>query len=118
MPRFGKDGPSIEAIADAALALFQKASETLPCTRLALSAHDFVPAALTEQQGAITRFFAGPAASATGLSASCHLTCSRKCGHSETDNKPVSLGSTSRSCIAAALGNSSSFGGAIWHEGM
>ncbi|KAK9864470.1 hypothetical protein WJX84_003099 [Apatococcus fuscideae] len=70
MPRFGKDSPSIEAIADAAMALFQKATETLPCTRLALSAHDFAPAALTEQQGAITRFFAGPAASAPGPSVS------------------------------------------------
>lgn len=69
MPRFGKDGPSIDAIADAAMALFQKATETLPCTRLALSAHDFAPAALTEQQGAITRFFAGPAAVRTGAAA-------------------------------------------------
>ena len=69
MPRFGKDGPSIDAIADAAMALFQKATETLPCTRLALSAHDFVPAALTEQQGAITRFFAGPAALRRGAAA-------------------------------------------------
>lgn len=70
MPRFGKDGPSAEAIAEAALALFQKAAETLPCTRLALAAHDFVPAALTGQQGAITRFFAGPAADRPGTTSS------------------------------------------------
>ncbi len=67
MPRFSKEGPSTEAIAEAAWALFQKATDSLPCTRLALAAHDFVPAALTEQQGAITRFFAGPAAMQPGI---------------------------------------------------
>ena len=69
MPRFGKEGPTIDAIAEAAMTLYQKATETLPCTRLAISAHDFTPAALTEQQGAITKFFGGPAAtSSAGLS--------------------------------------------------
>eukprot|EP00887_Chlorella_sp_A99_P005175 scaffold1.g5175.t1 len=67
MPRSGPEGPSVEALAEAACALLHGRClpEALPCTRLAIAAADFVdlPAA---GASAITRFLVPKANAAAG----------------------------------------------------
>lgn len=65
MPRCSSGGrtgaivtPTAAALAAAALAAFRRTPDAVPCTRLALSASDFADGPASEEQGAITRFFA------------------------------------------------------------
>ncbi|CAL5228750.1 g11936 [Coccomyxa viridis] len=58
-PRPGRDGYTTALLQEAGCMLLRKCCDIYPCTRLALQASDFVPTPLSEDQGAITRFFNG-----------------------------------------------------------
>lgn len=57
MPRFLKAGPTAPVVCETVMKLFQKCSDAMPCTRLAVAASDFEDGPLSEGQGSITKFF-------------------------------------------------------------
>eukprot|EP00884_Botryococcus_braunii_P006782 jgi/Botrbrau1/16104/Bobra.7_2s0069.1 len=74
MPFFGRGGPTVASVAAAGCAVFDKCADGLPCSRVAIAASNFEAGAYSNEQGAITRFFApGVAGPSQAAPAPCSL---------------------------------------------
>ncbi|KAL6761247.1 hypothetical protein V8C86DRAFT_906953 [Haematococcus lacustris] len=91
MPSHGREGPSAAALSAAAMVLFRRLPDALPCSRLALSATDFA-APPAEQSKCITRFFSPAPATPEAPLASAGNSSTRPRG-SATTGKSTSKGS-------------------------